>query len=113
MQKANTLNSDLGDEAVARVRKNKTGVGIITFVILMLFITLTYLMFCLKQDLSEKQKVENRLEKAITRQEDRKEEIEKLKVYVQTKQYVEDMAREKLGMVYEDEIILKEEEEDE
>ena len=39
------------------------------------------------------------------------EEIKNLEAYVHTKRYIEDMAREKLGLVYKDEIILKQEEE--
>ena len=45
-------------------------------------------------------------------QGDRKkaEEIEELKKYVQTKKYVEEVAKERLGLVYEDEILFKAEE---
>lgn len=92
---------------MARVRKNKTGIGVISFVILMLFITLTYGKVSLGKELEQKQITVNRLQKSINAQEERKEEIEKLKVEVQTKQYIEKVAREKLGLVYEDEIIIK------
>jgi len=92
---------------VARVRKNKTGIGVISFVILMLFITLTYGKVSLGKELEQKQITVNRLQKSINAQEERKEEIEKLKVEVQTKQYIEKVAREKLGLVYEDEIIIR------
>ena len=37
----------------------------------------------------------------------RSEEIEDLKKYVQTKKYVEDVAKERLGLVYENEILFK------
>ena len=92
---------------MARVRKNKTGIGVISFVILMLFITLTYGKLSLGKELEQKQITVNRLQKSINAQEERKEEIEKLKVEVQTKQYIEKVAREKLGLVYEDEIIIR------
>ena len=92
---------------MARVRKNKTGIGVISFVILMLFITLTYGKVSLGKELEQKQITVNRLQKSINAQEERKEEIEKLKVEVQTKQYIEKVAREKLGLVYEDEIIIR------
>ena len=38
---------------------------------------------------------------------DRTKEIEKYKEYVGTDAYVEDVAKEKFGLVYEDEIVLK------
>ena len=37
----------------------------------------------------------------------RNEEIENLETYTKTKKYVEDVAKEKLGLVYEDEILFK------
>ena len=36
-----------------------------------------------------------------------KEEIEEFNKYTKTTKYIEDIAREKLGLVYEDEIIIK------
>ena len=46
----------------------------------------------------------------IAEEEERAEEIEELKKYVQTKKYVEEVAKERLGLVYEDEILFKAEE---
>ena len=43
----------------------------------------------------------------IEEQERRSEEIEEYRKYTQTKQYVEDLAKERLGLVYKDEIILE------
>lgn len=93
------------------MRKKKTGIGIISFVILMLFITMAYGMVGLKQEKEQKQIAIDRLQKSISFQEERKEEIEKLKVEVQTRQYIEKEAREKLGLVYKDDIILQEDDE--
>lgn len=47
------------------------------------------------------------LEAQITEQEEKSEEIEEYRKYVQTKKYAEEVAKEKLGLVYEDEIIFK------
>ena len=38
---------------------------------------------------------------------ERKADLEERKVYVQTKQYIEEVAKEKLGLVNPDEILLK------
>ncbi len=46
----------------------------------------------------------------IDQQEEQAKEIQEKKAYVQTKKYIEEMAREKLGLVYKDEIIFKAEE---
>ena len=50
--------------------------------------------------------METSLQSAKERQEELKEEA----AYRQTKQYLEDLAREKLGLVKPDEIIIREEE---
>ena len=46
----------------------------------------------------------------ISEEQERTKEIEELKRYVQTKKYVEEVAKERLGLVYEDEILFKAEE---
>lgn len=43
----------------------------------------------------------------IAEEEKKAEEIEEYSKYVQTKKYAEEVAKEKLGLVYEDEIIFK------
>lgn len=50
---------------------------------------------------------EAQLEEQISEAEAESEALEEEKIYVQTKQYVEEAAREKLGLVNEDEVILK------
>ena len=53
---------------------------------------------------------EERLEGEIEAEENRTNELNEYKVYVKTKQYIEEVAKEKLGLVNPDEIILKESE---
>ena len=48
-----------------------------------------------------------KLEKQIADETERSKEIEDLETYTKTKKYVEDVAKEKLGLVYEDEILFK------
>lgn len=43
----------------------------------------------------------------VAQEEERAKTLEEYRVYVQTKQYVEKMAKEKLGLVNPDEILLK------
>ena len=50
---------------------------------------------------------EEKLEAALQEEEERKAELEEKKIYVRTKQYVEEVAKEKLGLVKPDEILLK------
>lgn len=50
---------------------------------------------------------ERNLEKTKAQEEARAAELEEYRIYVQTKQYVEKVAKEKLGLVNEDEILFK------
>lgn len=50
---------------------------------------------------------ETRLEAQLAEEERRAEQLEEERVYVQTKQYIEKVAKEKLGLVNPDEILLK------
>lgn len=64
----------------------------------------------LKQQDRDYEMKQESLEAAIADEERRAEELEEYKVYVKTKQYIEEVAREKLGLVKPDEIIIKPEE---
>ncbi len=48
------------------------------------------------------------LESEKVKEEQRAQDIEEYKEYTQTKEYIEEVAREKLGLVYEGEVIFKE-----
>jgi cell division protein DivIC len=94
-----------------RRRKNKTGAGIIAFVVLILFAIISYRRMGLAQELKADQLELTRLDGQIQEQEDRKLDIEELKKYTESKQYIEDIARQKLGLVYKDEILFEKEDE--
>lgn len=50
---------------------------------------------------------EAELKQLIAQEEERAEQLEEKKKYIQTKQYIEQIAKEKFGLVYPDEVILK------
>lgn len=50
---------------------------------------------------------EEALEGEIADEKERSKEIEEFEAYTKTKKYVEEVAKDKLGLVYEDEIIFK------
>lgn len=78
-----------------------------------LFITLAIFIVAMVASFSEKRKIhdyeqrEQALLNEIEEQEARAQEIEELEAYTKTKKYVEDMAKERLGLSYENEIIFK------
>ena len=48
------------------------------------------------------------LEKQYTKESERSDEIESMQQYMQSDQYIEDIAKSKLGLAYDNEIIFKE-----
>ncbi|MCD8082788.1 MAG: septum formation initiator family protein [Clostridiales bacterium] len=60
----------------------------------------------MKKDL-EYQAREEALERQLESEENRAAELEEKRVYVQTKKYIEEVAKEKLGLVNPGEILLK------
>ena len=49
------------------------------------------------------------LNEQIRTEEQRADDIEEFRQYTETREYIEEIAREKLGLVYEGEVIFKEE----
>jgi cell division protein DivIC len=100
-----------GDELkMGRRYKKRTGIGIIAFVVLIFCAIVSYRRIGLEKESSETKLTIERLEAQIEEERERAVDINNQRAYVQTKKYIEDMAREKLGLVYEDEIIFAPEE---
>lgn len=93
-----------------RSKKKGTGIGVIAFVVLILCAIVSYRRISLGQERDEAELRISRLEAQKQEELERKEEIAEYKAYTKTKKYIEDMARDKLGLVYGDDIILKPEE---
>lgn len=92
-------------------RSNRIGGISIIIVILILLGSLGIKGLELRHINEEYKEKEMALEEDLNQETIRAKEIEELSKYVQTKQYVEEIAKEKLGLVYKDEIIFKEKEE--
>ena len=96
-------------------RRKKFGYGLgnrmaligITMVVLSLAIVVRIGASSLKEKDLEYQAKEQNLEEVLADEEERALELEEYRIYVQTKQYIEKIAKEKLGLVKEDEILLK------
>lgn len=89
-----------------KLRKHLSSFAIAGVVVLMLiFVTVASL--SLRVQNSNKQERIEELQAQIAEEKQKSEEIEEYSKYVQTKKYAEEVAKEKLGLVYEDEIIFK------
>jgi cell division protein FtsB len=90
-----------------RNRKKGTGIGVIAFVVLILCAIVSYRRVSLGQEREEAELKLSRLGAQKQEELERKEEIAEYKAYTKTNKYIEDMAREKLGLVYKDEILFE------
>ena len=87
--------------------QHRVSMFLITTVIVMLIVMLSVGSVSLhaKNDAYKKQEAE--LEVELEKEKLRAEEIDELEEYVGTDEYVEDVAKEKLGLVYPNEIIFE------
>ena len=88
-------------------RKKRMEVRLVFATVLCLLLVASFGTFQLQQKNQAYQQQEEELLAQISEEEERTQEIEELKKYVQTKKYVEEVAKERLGLVYEDEILFK------
>ncbi len=87
--------------------KKGTGIGIIAFVVLMLCAVVSYSRIGLAKEKEEAEIKISRLDTQYQEEKERTAEINEFKAYTKTKQYIEDTARDKLGLVYKDEILFE------
>ncbi len=79
----------------------------ITFVVISMAVVMNLRGAALKGKNLEYQAKEENLRSQLDAEKARAESLEERRVYVQTKQYIEEVAKEKLGLVNPDEILLK------
>lgn len=90
-----------------RKRNSKIGILSISFMVLCLSAVIAYKGQELKIKNEDYIAREAALLSQIQEEEERTEELREYSKYVKTKKYIEEVAREKLGLIYEDEIIFK------
>lgn len=97
--------------ASKKKRKDKLGNRMallgITFVVISMAVVVNLRGASLKDKELQYQLKEESLLKRLEQEELRAEQLEEQRIYVQTKQYIEKAAKEKLGLVNPDEILLK------
>ncbi len=87
--------------------QNRFSMFLVTLVVVLILILVQMGSLELKRKINTKAAEEAALQAQIEAEIERGEEIEKFGKEVQTKGYIENVAREKLGLVYEDEILFK------
>lgn len=93
-------------------RENKVARLLINFIIVLLVLVVSIKSYELYNKRADYREREAQLEEEIAFEKDRAEQIAEYEKYTQTKAYVEEVARDRLGLVYEGEILFKDENKD-
>ena len=91
-------------KALANRRKN---LSVVAFIVVVLCAVISFKKIELNQKIASYEKKIAQLEAQKAEEELRTKEIEEYKAYVQTKKFIEQEARDKLGLVYPDEVIFE------
>ncbi|MCI8615256.1 septum formation initiator family protein [Parablautia intestinalis] len=90
-------------------RQNRFGMFLVSVVVIMLLVVVTFNSVGLMAKRGTYRQKEAALEEQIAAEEERAQEIEEFEKYTHTKKYIEEIARDKLGLVYEGEIVFRDE----
>ena len=93
--------------AYRKRHQNRFSMFLVTLVVVMVMAVVAVRSVELKQKIETKSQELQQVLEQIEAEKRRAETIEELSKEVQTKGYIEDIAREKLGLIYEGEIIFK------
>ncbi|MBE5890727.1 MAG: septum formation initiator family protein [Lachnospiraceae bacterium] len=93
-------------------RRNRRGEKLsIGLIVLLLLVAMTVQIVRLKQKEQAYAEQVEKLQQEYEAETQRAEDLKKLEAYMQTPQYIEDIAKSKLGLAYDNEIIFKESDE--
>lgn len=95
--------------AYRRGRQNRFSMVLVTLVVVLITIAVAMSSVGLRQRLGGYEEQEIRLQEQIDAEKLRTDQIEEFRKYTQTKSYMEEVAREKLGLMYEGEVLYKKE----
>lgn len=94
----------------ARKKKTRRGAGTITIGICVIafLAVMSVQIYRVKEKHDDYAEREKQLKNELQAQMDRSEEIDALEDYMQSDEYIEDTAKNKLGLAYENQLIFKE-----
>ena len=94
--------------AYRKRHQNRFSMFLVSLVVLLIMVVVAVKSVELRQKIDAKASEVAQLDAQLDAEKQRAQDIEEFAKEVQTKGYIEDLAREKLGLVYEGEILFKE-----
>lgn len=98
-----------GKVAYRKRRQNRFSMFLAILVVVLIMIVVAWRSIELKQKIAEYTVKEEQLNAEIEAENARSKEIEEYGIYTQTKAFFEEVAKDKLGLVYDGEILFKQE----
>lgn len=98
-----------GKVAYRKRRQNRFSMFLAILVVVLIMIAVAWRSIELKQKIAEYTVKEEQLNAEIEAEKARSEEIKEYGIYTQTKAFFEEVAKDKLGLVYDGEILFKQE----
>ncbi len=89
--------------------QNKFSMFLVTMVVVMILVVVAIKRVEIREKMESNQLRIEQLNEEIAEEENRSDKIKKYEKYTHTKAFAEEIAHDKLGLVYEGEIIFKEE----
>jgi len=89
-------------------RKKRIGLYIIALTVLIICAVVSYSRYSLDRRYEALQQQKVTLEQGIAEEAERSKEIEEYSVYVKTKKFIEDVARDVLGLTAPDDVVIRE-----
>ena len=89
------------------ISENKSAIISVTGVVLSVAIILGLKVNSIKQELAKRESYNQKVIEELESEDERSKKLEEQRKYVQTDSYIIEMAREKLGLVFPDEIAIK------
>jgi cell division protein DivIC len=96
--------------AFKKRRQNRLGMMLVSAVVLMMCLVMVVSMASLRKKRDGYIEREQSLQQQIEAENRRAEELKEYEKYTKTAAYVEEVAKDKLGLVYEDEVVFQAEE---
>ena len=89
------------------ISENKFAIIFVTGVVLSVAIIIGVKVNSIKQELAKRESYNQKVIEELESEDERSKKLEEQRKYVQTDSYIIEMAREKLGLVFPDEIAIK------
>ena len=104
--KRGTLMARKRKKAIA-ILENKFAIVTVTTVVLSMAIILGVKVNSIKKELVQRESYKQKILEELDSENERSKKLEEQRKYVQTDSYIIEMAREKLGLVFPNEIVIK------